>query len=114
MINLVLGVVEVRRSAQQQPIGPLDYRDLDALLPQELAQHHQVICVTHLPQMASYATAQWAIRKRVERGRTRTTISPVRDAERVEELALMLRGDSAAEGTRREARAMLLEAEARR
>lgn len=80
----------------------------------DLSRHHQVICVTHLPQMASYATAQWAIRKRVERGRTRTTISPVRDAERVEELALMLRGDSAAEGTRREARAMLLEAEARR
>lgn len=80
----------------------------------ELAKHHQVICVTHLPQMASYAGAQWAIRKRVERGRTRTTIVHLAENDRVTELAAMLRGDSAAEGTRREARAMLIEARASR
>lgn len=80
----------------------------------ELARHHQVICVTHLPQMASYAHAQWVIRKQVERGRTRTTISPLSETERVAELAAMLRGDSAAEGTRKEAKAMLLEARALR
>jgi DNA repair protein RecN (Recombination protein N) len=80
----------------------------------ELARHHQVICVTHLPQMASYARAHWAIRKHVDRGRTRTTITPLGEADRVDELAAMLRGDSAAEGTRREARAMLLEARAGR
>jgi DNA repair protein RecN (Recombination protein N) len=78
----------------------------------ELARHHQVICVTHLPQMASFASRQWAIRKAVERGRTRTTIRPLTDSERVEELAAMLRGDSAAAGTRREARSMLQEARA--
>lgn len=75
----------------------------------ELSRHHQVICVTHLPQMASYANTQWVIRKQVERGRTRTTITPLGETDRVAELAAMLRGDSAAEGTRREARAMLLE-----
>jgi DNA repair protein RecN (Recombination protein N) len=80
----------------------------------ELARHHQVICVTHLPQMASYADRHWVIRKRIERGRSRTTITPLDDAERVEELAAMLRGDSAAEGTRQEAMAMLLEAQAGR
>ena len=47
----------------------------------ELARHHQVICVTHLPQMASYARRQWVIRKQVERGRSRTTITPL-DEER--------------------------------
>lgn len=78
----------------------------------ELARHHQVICVTHLPQMASFARYQWVVRKQVERGRTSTTIRPLDDSERVEELAAMLRGDSAAEGTRREARSMLLEAQA--
>jgi DNA repair protein RecN (Recombination protein N) len=77
----------------------------------ELARHHQIICVTHLPQMASYARRQWVIRKQVERGRTRTTITPLDDNDRVEELAAMLRGDSAAEGTRQEALAMLLEAQ---
>ena len=78
----------------------------------ELSRHHQVICVTHLPQMASYADRQWVIRKQVERGRTRTTITPLDDADRVDELAAMLRGDSAADGTRKEALAMLLEARA--
>jgi len=78
----------------------------------ELAKHHQVVCVTHLPQMASFAHKQWVIRKRTDRGRTRTTIDPLAEPDRVAELAAMLRGDSAAEGTRREAKAMLLEAQA--
>lgn len=76
----------------------------------ELGRHHQVICVTHLPQMASYARRQWVIRKQVDRGRSRTTISPLDDDQRVDELAAMLRGDSAAENTRKEALAMLAEA----
>ena len=76
----------------------------------ELGKHHQVVCVTHLPQMASYATRQWVIRKQVERGRTRTTITPLDERARIDELAAMLRGDSAAEGTRQEAIAMLKEA----
>jgi DNA repair protein RecN (Recombination protein N) len=79
----------------------------------ELARHHQVVCVTHLPQMASYAAHQWVIRKRTEHGRTRTTIVPLGETERVEELAVMLRGDSVADGTRQEARAMLVEARKR-
>jgi DNA repair protein RecN (Recombination protein N) len=80
----------------------------------ELARHHQVICVTHLPQMASYADHQWVIRKHVERGRTTTTITPLGESDRIDELAAMLRGDSAAEGTRQEALAMLREARALR
>ena len=80
----------------------------------ELAQHHQIICITHLPQMASFARLQWVIRKQVERGRTRTTITPLAEADRIDELAAMLRGDSAAEGTRQEALSMLLEAQTAR
>ncbi len=76
----------------------------------ELSQHHQVVCVTHLPQVACYARRQWVIRKRTGRGRTTTSITPLDETERVEELAAMLRGDSAAEGTRQEALAMLREA----
>jgi DNA repair protein RecN (Recombination protein N) len=64
--------------------------------------------------MASYAHRQWVIRKQVDRGRTRTTITPLEDSDRVDELAAMLRGDSAAEGTRQEALAMLQEAQAAR
>ena len=76
----------------------------------ELAQHHQVICVTHLPQVASYADHQWIIRKRTEAGRTRTTIEPLDEPGRVAEIAAMLRGDSATDGTRQEAVLMLAEA----
>jgi DNA repair protein RecN (Recombination protein N) len=75
-----------------------------------LGTHRQVICITHLPQMASFAAHQWVIRKIAERGRTRTTILPLVEEARVEELAAMLRGDSAAESTRQEALAMLAEA----
>ncbi|HEU5117298.1 MAG TPA: DNA repair protein RecN, partial [Isosphaeraceae bacterium] len=75
-----------------------------------LGEHRQVICITHLPQMASFAAHQWVIRKVAERGRTRTTILPLAEEARVEELAAMLRGDSAAESTRQEAQAMLAEA----
>jgi DNA repair protein RecN (Recombination protein N) len=77
----------------------------------ELARHHQVICVTHLPQLASHASRQWVIRKRTVRGRTRTTIARLEESDRVAELAVMLRGESAAEGTRQEALAMLREAQ---
>jgi DNA repair protein RecN (Recombination protein N) len=80
----------------------------------ELARHHQVICVTHLPQIASYAERHWVVRKRIERGRSRTTITRLDDKDRIEELAAMLRGESAAEGTRQEALAMLQEARAAR
>ena len=78
----------------------------------ELSKTRQVLCVTHLPQMASFAKHQWAIRKLVAKGRTRTTIAFLSQAERVTELAAMLRGDSAAESTKAEAQAMLAEAQA--
>ena len=76
----------------------------------DLSRTRQVLCVTHLPQMASFASHQWVIRKQVSRGKTRTTITPIDGPARVAELAAMLRGDSAAESTRAEARAMLVEA----
>lgn len=75
-----------------------------------LARHHQIVCVTHLPQLASFASHQWVIRKQTTRGRTTTTIAPLGETERVQELAVMLRGGSAAETTRREAQDMLAEA----
>ncbi len=72
-----------------------------------LGRTHQIICVTHLPQVASYARHQWSIRK-VRRGkRTATTIQLLADADRLDELASMLRGEARGETTRQEAAAML-------
>lgn len=58
----------------------------------ELAHSHQVICVTHLPQIASFADAHYRIVKTVEGDRTRTTVARLDEAGRVEELAAMLGG----------------------
>ena len=73
-----------------------------------LGRSHQVLCVTHLPQVASYAAHQWTIRKSTTAKRTATTIAPLTSEDaRVEELALMLRGESRSETTRKEAAEML-------
>jgi DNA repair protein RecN (Recombination protein N) len=72
-----------------------------------LGQTHQVICVTHLPQVASYARHHWTIRKKKRGQRTATTIEALDEAQRLEELASMLRGESRGETTRQEAAAML-------
>ena len=72
-----------------------------------LGQSHQVICVTHLPQVASYARHQWTIRKARHGRRTVTTIQRLNEADRLEELASMLRGEARGETTRQEAAAML-------
>jgi len=83
---------------------------LGDILGQKLAalgQTHQVICVTHLPQVASFARNHWTIRKAKRANRTVTRIAQLADSERLEELASMLRGESRGETTRQEAAAML-------
>ncbi|HVS39758.1 MAG TPA: DNA repair protein RecN [Gemmataceae bacterium] len=72
-----------------------------------LGRTHQVVCVTHLPQVASYARWHWTIHKACRGGRTLTEIHPLADAERLEELASMMRGAARGETTRQEAAAML-------
>lgn len=73
-----------------------------------LGTSHQVLCVTHLPQVASYAQSHWAIRKTTTGKKTSTTILPLcTDEERIEELAMMLRGESRSSSTRHEASEML-------
>ncbi|HEY7698057.1 MAG TPA: DNA repair protein RecN, partial [Vicinamibacteria bacterium] len=63
----------------------------------EVAKRHQVLCVTHLPQIASLADRHYAVRKRVERGRTTTEIGLLGSEERIEEIARMLGGEKLTE-----------------
>lgn len=74
----------------------------------KLAQHHQVLCVTHLPQMAAFGDAHYRVAKRVERERTITVVEALDKAERTRELAAMLGGPES-EVTLRNAEAMLEE-----
>jgi DNA repair protein RecN (Recombination protein N) len=73
-----------------------------------LGESHQVICVTHLPQVAGYASRHWTIRKKSTGKSTVTTIAELdKPDDRIEELAAMLRGDARSASTRAEAKAML-------
>jgi DNA repair protein RecN (Recombination protein N) len=57
-----------------------------------LARDHQVLCVTHLPQIAAWADAHLHITKSVHGGRTVTQVHPLDEEERIVELATMLAG----------------------
>jgi DNA repair protein RecN (Recombination protein N) len=72
-----------------------------------MAARHQVLCVTHLPQIASLAEAHYAVRKRIERGRTVAEVRPLSADERVEEVARMLGGESVTDSARKHAREMV-------
>jgi DNA repair protein RecN (Recombination protein N) len=72
-----------------------------------LGSAFQVLCITHLPQIAAGADTHFQIEKRVERGRTRTTVTRLDADGRVEELARMLGGEAITDGLRRSAREML-------
>jgi DNA repair protein RecN (Recombination protein N) len=72
-----------------------------------IAGTHQVLCVTHLPQIASLADAHWVVRKRVERGRTLTEVEKLTAADRIGEIARMLGGETVTEAARRHAREMI-------
>jgi DNA repair protein RecN (Recombination protein N) len=67
----------------------------------------QVLCVTHLPQVASQADRQVRVKKRTDRGATRTALEPLEGDARVDELARMLGGTSVTERAREHAREML-------
>lgn len=72
-----------------------------------LARRQQVLCVTHLPQVAAYADGHLRIRKDDRGGRTYASVEPLDRGSRVEELARMLAGRTPTSVSRRHAREML-------
>lgn len=66
---------------------------------QELAGHHQVFCITHLPQIAARGTLHFQVAKGVQDGRTQTRVSQLLHEKRTKEIVRMLAGDSATEQT---------------
>jgi len=75
-----------------------------------IAQQHQVLCVTHLPQVAAQADAHLHVSKRESGGRTITEVRALSDAERVDELAAMLAGEGAGSGAQAAAEELLTNA----
>jgi DNA repair protein RecN (Recombination protein N) len=76
-----------------------------------MSARHQVVCVTHLPQIASMADQHYLVRKRTERGRTVTDVRSLEGPERVEEVARMLAGETVSDAARRHAREMVRQGE---
>jgi DNA repair protein RecN (Recombination protein N) len=76
-------------------------------LLKKLGKDYQVLCVTHLPQVAAAADHQWQVSKAVENGITLSRIEVLDGAQRVEEIARMLGGVKITETTRKHAAEML-------
>jgi DNA repair protein RecN (Recombination protein N) len=78
-----------------------------------LGQRFQVLCISHLPQIAAAAATHFRIEKSVRGNRTVTSVERLAEADRIEELARMLAGDSARAASRSAARELLAEAKAK-
>ncbi|HVI07267.1 MAG TPA: DNA repair protein RecN [Candidatus Binatia bacterium] len=72
-----------------------------------LARAHQVLCVTHLPQIATFADQHFVIEKKVAAGRTKTSVRMITGDERTEEVARMLSGAKLTETSRKHAEQMI-------
>jgi DNA repair protein RecN (Recombination protein N) len=72
-----------------------------------LAGRHQVVCITHLPQIACYGDHHYVVRKTAHKGRTITTMDELSGQDRLEEIARMLGGEKISAKTRAHAKEML-------
>lgn len=79
-----------------------------------VAEHHQVLVVTHLPQVAAFAHEQVAVAKEERNGRTVASARVVRESERVVELSRMLSGQPASAAARGHAEELLAAASRQR
>ncbi len=77
----------------------------------ELSRTHQVLCVTHLPQIAAFATHHFKVSKRIEENRTIVDIKSLQPEERITEIAALLGGQQIAAQTLENARHLIREAE---
>ncbi len=82
-----------------------------ALKIYELSSSHQVVLVTHSPQVASYASQHCLIEKKVAEGKTSTVVKNLNQDEKIQEIARMLGGDNYSELTLEHAREMYTRAQ---
>ncbi len=113
-IGLALQVI----ASQANAAGPLMFDEVDVgiggrvaeivgRMPRELGKSRQVLCVTHLPQVAAQADWQWSIAKKTQDGQTTSAVAVLDAQARIGEIARMLGGEKITETTRRHAAEML-------
>ena len=77
------------------------------VIMKELAQHHQLIAITHQPQIAARAAAHYFVFKKEQEGRIKTRVRLLNDGERVDTIARMLSGENISESALATAREMV-------
>lgn len=113
-ISLAIQLVASKAS----PVGTLVFDEVDAGIGgavadtvgrslKRLGRERQVLCVTHLPQVAAHGDAQWSVSKSVSRGKLASTARRLDRAARIEELARMLGGAEITPTTRKHAAELL-------
>jgi DNA repair protein RecN (Recombination protein N) len=116
MSRLMLAIKSVAAADAGAPILIFDEIDVGiggrvaervGLRLKQLAQAHQVFCVTHLPQIARFAQAHYRVEKQVSGGRAVVAVEKLDRTGRVNELARMMAGAQITDVTRRHARELL-------
>lgn len=77
----------------------------------QLAQTHQIICITHLPQIAAFGKAHYRVEKYVDNGRTFSRVNLLSGENRVKEIASLMGGKKLSEEILQSARQLIKEAE---
>ncbi len=114
--RIMLALKRHLASADQTPV--LIFDEIDAniggrmgrIIGEKLrlvSQSHQVICITHLPQIASYAEQHFKVNKFARNNKTFVTIEILSTKERLEEVAEMIRGTEKTDITRKQAKEMI-------
>jgi DNA repair protein RecN (Recombination protein N) len=117
-IGLALQVIASQAKSEKLAAGTLIFDEVDVgiggrvaeivgRMLRELGRSRQVLCVTHLPQVAAQADWQWSIAKETRKGATTSTVSVLDREARIGEIARMLGGEKITETTRRHAAEML-------
>ncbi len=107
---------------QKQDVATLVFDEVDAGIGGGVAEivgrklrllgnQYQVLCVTHLPQVAAQGHVHYHVRKVKKAGQTRTTISTLQDSDRILEIARMLGGLEMTENTQNHAQEMIARAQ---
>ena len=78
-----------------------------------IAKEHQILCITHLPQIAAMADEHFLIEKATDNATTKTNVTALSEEQTVSELARMLGGVSITESVRNNAREMRMLAKKR-
>ena len=106
-----------RLEAQRRGIATMIFDEVDAGIGgaiaqvvgrkmKQLSRFHQILCVTHLAQIAAFADRHFTVEKEERRGSTRSRVAILEQSDRTEEIARMLGGE-ASEKFRRAARELL-------